>query len=154
MTFRIFVFSDSHRYVRNMYAAMEDGKPDLVLHLGDMLRDAEELSYAYPQQSIVMVPGNCDGWTTQPLQKLLDIQGKKLLLPHGHIWQVKSGCETALAAARQQGADLVLFGHTHRAYCVQEPDGLWVLNPGAARDSYGVVTIDGSGMRCEIVSFR
>ena len=64
MTFRIFVFSDSHRYVRNMYAAMEDGKPDLVLHLGDMLRDAEELSYAYPQQSIVMVPGNCDGWTT------------------------------------------------------------------------------------------
>ena len=137
-----------------MYAAMEDGKPDLVLHLGDMLRDAEELSYAYPQQSIVMVPGNCDGWTTQPLQKLLDIQGKKLLLSHGHIWQVKSGCETALAAARQQGADLVLFGHTHRAYCVQEPDGLWVLNPGAARDSYGVVTIDGSGMRCEIVSFR
>ena len=154
MTFRIFVFSDSHRYVRNMYAAMEDGKPDLVLHLGDMLRDAEELSYAYPQQSIVMVPGNCDGWTTKPLQKLLDIQGKKLLLSHGHIWQVKSGCETALAAARQQGADLVLFGHTHRAYCVQEPDGLWVLNPGAARDSYGVVTIDGSGMRCEIVSFR
>lgn len=154
MTFRIFVFSDSHRYVRNMYAAMEDGKPVLVLHLGDMLRDAEELSYAYPQQSIVMVPGNCDGWTTQPLQKLLDIQGKKLLLSHGHIWQVKSGCETALAAARQQGADLVLFGHTHRAYCVQEPDGLWVLNPGAARDSYGVVTIDGSGMRCEIVSFR
>ena len=96
----------------------------------------------------------CDGWTTQPLQKLLDIQGKKLLLSHGHIWQVKSGYETALAAARQQGADLVLFGHTHRAYCVQEPDGLWVLNPGAARDSYGVVTIDGSGMRCEIVSFR
>ena len=86
MTFRIFVFSDSHRYVRSMYAAMEDGKPDLVLHLGDMLRDAEELSYAYPQQSIVMVPGNCDGWTTQPLQKLLDIQGKKLLLSHGHIW--------------------------------------------------------------------
>ena len=154
MTFRIFVFSDSHRYVRNMYAAMEDGKPDLVLHLGDMLRDAEELSYAYPQQSIVMVPGNCDGWTTQPLQKLLDIQGKKLLLSHGHIWQVKSGYETALAAARQQGADLVLFGHTHRAYCVQEPDGLWVLNPGAARDSCGVVTIDGSGMRREIVSFR
>ena len=101
-----------------------------------------------------MVPGNCDGWTTQPLQKLLDIQGKKLLLSHGHIWQVKSGYETALATARQQGADLVLFGHTHRAYCVQEPDGLWVLNPGAARDSYGVVTIDGSGMRCEIVSFR
>ena len=137
-----------------MYAAIDRHSPHQAIHLGDLMDDAEEVAGHYPKLPFCMVPGNCDGWTTQPLQKLLDIQGKKLLLSHGHIWQVKSGYETALATARQQGADLVLFGHTHRAYCVQEPDGLWVLNPGAARDSYGVVTIDGSGMRCEIVSFR
>ena len=116
---KILVFSDSHRYVRSMYAAMEDGKPDLVLHLGDMLRDAEELSYAYPQQSIVMVPGNCDGWTTQPLQKLLDIQGKKLLLSHGHIWQVKSGYERRVFSRRGYGA--------------VRPHPPGVLRPGAGR---------------------
>ncbi len=119
MTFRIFVFSDSHRYVRNMYAAMEDGKPDLVLHLGDMLRDAEELSYAYPQQSIVMVPGNCDGWTTQPLQKLLDIQGKKLLLSHGHIWRLRDRAGRRPAAGRGPGA--------------VRPHPPGVLRPGAGR---------------------
>lgn len=151
MTFRILVFSDSHRFLRTMYEAVDRHKPDLVVHLGDVMRDAEELSYAYPQQAIVMVPGNCDGWTTEPLQKLLEIQGKKILFSHGHIWHVKSGYDAALAAARQAGADLVMFGHTHRAYCVREEDGLWVLNPGSARYSYGIVTIAGGELDCQLV---
>ena len=151
MTFRIFVFSDSHRSLRNMYAAVDEHKPDLVIHLGDVMRDAEELSCAYPKQAIVMVPGNCDGWFNDPLQKRLEIHGKTLLFSHGHIWRVKSGYGEALAAARTAGADLVMFGHTHLACCTREPDGLWVLNPGCARYSYGVVTITDGEMHCEIV---
>lgn len=150
MTFRILVFSDSHRSLGNMYEAVERLKPNLVIHLGDMLRDAQELSHAYPMQAIVMVPGNCDGWTDEPLQKLIEVQGKKILLSHGHIWQVKHSYDAALAAARRAGADLVMFGHTHRAYCAHEEDGLWVLNPGSARYSYAIVRITGGEIDCQL----
>jgi len=40
----------------------------------------------------------------------------------------------------------VLYGHTHRMDCRQEPDGLWILNPGSAGRgtlSAGVVKTDG-----------
>jgi len=137
-----------------MYRAVDQYKPDLVVHLGDMMWDAEELSYTYPKQAVVMVPGNCDGWTTAPLQKRLEIKGKGMLLSHGHIWQVKYGYDAALAAARKAGVDLVMFGHTHRAYCQQEPDGLWVLNPGSARYSCGIVTIDGGELNCQIMESK
>ena len=45
-------------------------------------------------------------------------------------------------------ADILLFGHTHRAYCEQLGDGLWVMNPGTARSSYGVITIQQGQTRC------
>ena len=38
---RIAVFSDSHGVKEPMLAAIEEQKPDMVLHLGDYVRDAE-----------------------------------------------------------------------------------------------------------------
>ena len=63
---KILVFSDSHRYTGGMIQAIEEQQPDLVVHLGDLQRDAEELALLYPKLSMVTVPGNCDGWTTAP----------------------------------------------------------------------------------------
>ena len=37
-----------------------------------------------------------------------------------------------LRDARNCGADIVLYGHTHIPECYQEKDGLWVMNPGSA----------------------
>ena len=54
-----------------------------------------------------------------------------LYMTHGHRHGVKSGTECLLAAAREKGAQAVLFGHTHRAVCRKEEDGLWVINPGS-----------------------
>ena len=127
---KILVFSDSHRYTGGMIQAIEEQQPDLVVHLGDLQRDAEELALLYPKLSMVTVPGNCDGWTTDPLERQFMVCGKRVLLSHGHIWHVKQGYDAALRAARNAGAHLLLFGHTHRPCCFQEPDGLWVLNPG------------------------
>ena len=48
---KILVFSDSHRYTGGMIQAIEEQQPDLVVHLGDLQRDAEELALLYPKLS-------------------------------------------------------------------------------------------------------
>ena len=97
-----------------------------------------------------MVPGNCDGWTMDPLKKQITLAGKRILLSHGHLWGVKKGYEAAVADARAVGADILLFGHTHRALCQQLEDGLWMMNPGASRASYGLIRIEQGQIHCSI----
>ena len=121
---KILVFSDSHRYTGGMIQAIEEQQPDLVVHLGDLQRDAEELALLYPKLSMVTVPGNCDGWTTDPLERQFMVCGKRVLLSHGHIY---------------------------RPCCFQEPDGLWVLNPGSARSTFGLVLPEGEALSCSLL---
>ena len=144
---KILVFSDSHRSWSGMIQAIDEQKPDQVIHLGDLISDAEEISYLYPKLPVRMVPGNCDGWTTVPSIKQITLQGRSILLSHGHLWGVKSGCDAAIARARAAGADILLFGHTHQPLCQQMEDGLWVLNPGPSRSSYGTILLE-EGLTC------
>lgn len=148
----ILVFSDSHRSLSGMYRAIDAHRPDQVIHLGDLQRDAEEVADAYPRLPICMVPGNCDGWTMEPLKKQITLAGKRILLSHGHLWGVKRGYEAAVADARASGADILLFGHTHRPLCQRLEDGLWMLNPGASRASYGLIVIENGTIQCSIHS--
>ena len=148
---KLLVFSDSHRSLRGMRDAVEQECPNYVLHLGDLEQDAQLLAQEYPQLAIAGVHGNCDGWPTQPQQKLLTYSDVRILLSHGHIWNVKHGYEGAIAAANRSGAHIVLFGHTHVPYCQQQENGLWVMNPGSIRDgSYGIVTIHEQTAACEL----
>ena len=133
-----------------MLDAIDAHRPDQVIHLGDLQSDAEELTYVYPKLPICMVPGNCDGWTMDPLKKQITLAGKRILLSHGHLWGVKKGYEAAVADARAVGADILLFGHTHRALCQQLEDGLWMMNPGASRTSYGLIRIEQGKIHCYI----
>lgn len=148
---KILVFSDSHRSWSGMIQAIDEQQPDQVIHLGDLISDAEEMSYLYPQIPICMVPGNCDGWTTVPAIKQITLQRRSILLSHGHLWGVKSGCDAAVAQARAAGADILLFGHTHQPLCQQLEDGLWVLNPGPSRSSCGVILLEDGLIRCSLI---
>ena len=147
----ILVFSDSHRSRAGMYRAIDQQQPDQVVHLGDLVEDAEELSWAYPKLPVCMVPGNCDGWTTLPPKKQITLAGKSILLSHGHLWGVKSGYDAAIADARAVRADILLFGHTHQSLCRQLEDGLWVMNPGASRSTYGLIQLEEDGVRCAVL---
>ena len=134
-----------------MYRAIDQQQPDQVIHLGDLMEDAEELAWAYPKLPVCMVPGNCDGWTAVPTKKQITLGGKSILLSHGHLWGVKSGYDTAFAEARAVRADILLFGHTHRTLCQQLEDGLWALNPGTSRSTYGLIQLEEDGIRCAVL---
>ena len=134
-----------------MYAAIDLHRPQQVIHLGDITDDAEEVAEHYPELPFCMVPGNCDGWGgAAPLKKQITLGGKSILLSHGHRWGVKSGYERAIDDARAAGADILLFGHTHSALCQQLEDGLWMMNPGSARSSYGLISIEDGTVSCEL----
>lgn len=157
-TIKLLIFSDSHGAVGDMLDIVEQEKPDEVIHLGDLIRDAQAVSSAFPELPVTMVPGNCDGWTSRKDSLLLERAGVKLLLGHGHQWQVKSTPELALAQTRAVGADVLLYGHTHRAVCRQE-GRILLLNPGTvggrgAPASYGVLAIGTAGAAGRIVPLR
>lgn len=147
---KILVFSDSHRSLSGMYRAIDTHQPDQVIHLGDLQQDAEEVALAYPKLPFCMVPGNCDGWTMEPVKKRITLAGTHILLSHGHRWGVKSGYEAAIGEARASGADILLFGHTHQALCQQLEDGLWMMNPGTARTSYGLILLEQGQIHCAV----
>lgn len=143
---KILVLSDSHRYLGNMYEAVEKEKPDLVVHLGDHDEDAEELHYAFSSVPIVCVCGNCDHGSRSTSGIVRTIGGVPVFMTHGHLFGVKSGVGGLLAEAKRLGARIALFGHTHRAFA-EEKDGVLLLNPGScgggtSEASYAVVQIE------------
>lgn len=149
---KLLVLSDSHGNLANMVAAVEQEAPDLMIHLGDGWRDAQELHCAYPSIPLEQVPGNCDFCLGEAQERLLKVAGYHIFICHGHTRGVKQGYRGAFEAAWGWEADLLLFGHTHRADS-GEVNGLTWMNPGSVgagrMASYGVVTLGASdGIRC------
>lgn len=141
---KILVLSDSHGDVENMYLAVARVKPDRIIHLGDGWREAQLLQTRFPALPLERVPGNCDFVHGEPLERIVPLQGHRVLLCHGHTLHVKSGLLTALYTAREREADVLLFGHTHTPL-VDYRDGVWLLNPGSIGSSfsptYGVLEL-------------
>ena len=131
---KILVLSDSHAALSFMRRCIDAVQPDAVIHLGDHYDDGTAMAEEYPQITFYQVPGNCDAhrcFIPDPETRLETLAGVRILFTHGHRHHVKQTLIRLLADARASRADAVLFGHTHSAYCQQEEDGLWVLNPGS-----------------------
>lgn len=131
-----------------MYDAIEAARPDAVIHLGDHLEDAESMETVFSTVDFYHVPGNCDYAPGIPEGLTVELDGVRVFLTHGHRFGVKAGLERLTAQARHVGAQLTLFGHTHRALLERQPDGLWLMNPGACgagRADYGEIITDGRG---------
>lgn len=144
---RILVLSDSHGNMKNMVCAVQKVKPDTIIHLGDCMPDAKKLSELFPDILLENVPGNCD-CTYADAEKILEIEGKRILICHGHIYNVKEGLLSIELAAREKGVDLALFGHTHKVF-YDWTNGVRLFNPGSIGapgyqipPSYGILTID------------
>lgn len=131
---KILVLSDSHSSLRFMRSCIETVKPDRIIHLGDYYDDACAMAEEYPHVPLIQVPGNCDRYRCPPfVQEVLSqrIDGVDFYMTHGHRHMVKDRLDMLLRDARACRAAAALYGHTHIAYCHQEADGLWVLNPGS-----------------------
>lgn len=140
---KLLVLSDSHGYTRRLTEAL-DAHPDArdVVFLGDGERDLEEVEWTYPDRRFYCVRGNCDLGSFLPVEGMAPFGGMNFYYTHGHLHGVKTGLELLAEQAQQMGAQVALYGHTHRA-CLEKWGDLVLFNPGslASGGSYGVLTV-------------
>ena len=139
---RILVVSDTHGNARALEEAIRfQPTATVVLHLGDGVREAEDMAARFPDRTFCIVRGNCDfGADALPLREE-KFGGKRLFFTHGHLYDVKYGLYRIACAAREREADMVLFGHTHQPLSTYD-DGLYLLNPGSLGYGRQYATVD------------
>lgn len=152
------VFSDSHGDLLHMEKAVVLEKPDRILHLGDVSRDAERLRSSCPDIPFEMVRGNCDGfYGDAPEEREVFLREKRVWMLHGHTYHVKYSTSLLVSEARTRGVDVVVFGHTHQPLCDWD-GGLWVMNPGTVsgmpRATYGVIELEGDRLSCRVAEIK
>ena len=145
----LLILSDSHRKMNYMCQAVDQVRPDRIVHLGDHDRDAMRLAERYPEIPLWSVSGNCD-YGASPERIVETLEGVRLFMTHGHTLRVKYGLLRAELAAREAEANVLLFGHTHRAMCDWH-NGLWILNPGSCSGmgpvTYATLELDRGAVR-------
>ncbi len=145
---KILVVSDTHGDFNSLLRAVK-AQPDaeVIVHCGDGDEQVQLLKETIKDKMIVGVRGNCDWNSFLPSKETLKICGKKIFITHGHLYNAKMGLYKVVCAAREESADILLYGHTHIAMNTYE-DGLYVMNPGSCSGymaSYGIIEITENG---------
>ncbi len=156
---KIIAFSDSHRRSDRVDKLFEKTHlyTDLYIFLGDGLSDIENMFYIYPEKKMICVSGNCDFSATEPFVRETVCEGKKIVCTHGHMQRAKFGLSGLENLAKQTGADVVLFGHTHEKKC-EYIDGVYYINPGSLGiphdgvPTYAVIDVSEKGVLCSHVA--
>jgi putative phosphoesterase len=162
---RIGVVADTHlpRFGRALPEALVRGLTDppidLVLHLGDMtdLLAVDLLEEIAPVRAVA---GNNDAPRVRaryPERDVLEAEGVRLGLVHGHAGRGRTTEERALAAFAGEPLDAVLYGHSHLPACRRLGDGRWLINPGSPTDrrrqphySYALLEIRAGAVSAEL----
>ncbi len=154
---KILIVSDSHGNQSALRTAVEREQPDQVFHLGDMISDARRLAERYPKLPVACVIGNCDAYNNDsgPDQVTVKAGGAQFFLCHGHRYHVKLGVGLLMREGRREYADVVCFGHTHKAVCSRGEGGVWMVNPGSvggvnAPATYAVAEAENGVVNIEI----
>lgn len=151
---KILIVSDTHRRDENLKRVIEQQKPlDMFIHLGDA-EGSEEFIPAWlnPGCQIEMVRGNNDFFSNLDKEREINIGKYRVLLTHGHYYNVAMGMGMLVNEGKARGLDMVMFGHTHRPY-LKKIEQITILNPGSLsyprqegrEPSYLIMTLDEQG---------
>lgn len=154
---KVLVFSDSHGDITRMKEVIERTSGiEMVIHLGDLVKDAEKIRDIYKELKIEYIAGNNDWFSVIPKEKVLNIEGKRIFITHGDIYGVKNNYSRIIKKGQELGVDLVLFGHTHLPY-ENYVDNLILINPGSitlpvssSGPTYCILEISPSGIGFKI----
>ena len=145
---RILVLSDTHGDFNSCQRALDaQTNADAIIHCGDGKAELQYIKDHYTDIPVIGVCGNCDFHTKQQPVEVVELGGKRFFVTHGHLYQAKYTLSNLVYAAREQKADVLLFGHTHQAMTDYD-EGLHIMNPGSCAGyfaSYGIVEITPKG---------
>lgn len=147
---RILIVSDTHGRHGGLDRALEQaGDVDMFIHLGDV-EGGEDYINAVVDCEKHMVRGNNDFFSDLPREEEFYIGKHKVFISHGHPYYVSLDPEYIREEGESRGADIIMFGHTHRPY-LECKSGVTVLNPGSLsfprqegrKGSYMIMESDG-----------
>ncbi len=147
---KILIVSDTHRRNDNYMKLLELLKPlDMVIHCGDTSGSEYALTRA-ADCPVQIVVGNNDYFSSLPRELLFSAGKYKIWVTHGHDYGVSFGTERLKQAARERGADIVLYGHTHVPVIDRSSKDVVAVNPGSIsfprqdghKPSYCIMEID------------
>ncbi|MGN0454095.1 MAG: metallophosphoesterase [Ruminococcus sp.] len=154
---RILVISDTHGDFYSLQKAVEmQRKAEVIIHCGDGEGQAEKLREYYPEKAVYAVRGNCDRCSDLPATEEITIEGKKIFITHGHLYNVKLTYSNIFYAAKEKGADIVCFGHTHIPL-EEFHEGTHFLNPGSCHGynaTFGYIDITPKGIITNILKVK
>ena len=127
---RVLIVSDTHRLHKNLDIALEQaGKIDLLLDMGDV-EGGEDYIEAVAGCPVRIVAGNNDFFSQLNREEEVQLGNHRIFMTHGHYYYVSVGMERIKEEGLSRGADIVMFGHTHRPY-LDIGEKITVLNPGS-----------------------
>jgi len=124
---KIGLISDTHGLLRSEAVAALDGV-ELILHAGDVGGNAV-LAGLRRLAPVHAVWGNVDDRAQPGLEAAIDLEtdGVRIHVSHGH----ELGSPTPATLLSRYDADVIVYGHTHKALIERHGRRL-VVNPGAA----------------------
>ncbi len=151
---KILILSDSHRYLQYVNDVFDRiGKHiSAAIHLGDGCNDLDLQKERYKNIVFYGVAGNCDSSADLYSNNIVNISGKKILITHGHKYNVKMSYDRVSYAASEENVDICLFGHSH-VPIIFYYESILFMNPGSislpksnSYPSYGIIDISEKGI--------
>lgn len=149
---KILIVSDTHGSTKNyMKVVGKEEDLDMVLHLGDV-EDRERFIEDAVSCPVVIVAGNNDFYSNLPAEKRFRIGKYSVMMTHGHRYYINTGLGRLKKEAAAKGADIVMYGHTHRPV-IDISSKIIAINPGSLtyprqenrKPSYIIMEIDEYG---------
>lgn len=135
---RLILMSDSHGKKEEFEkVCLAHPEADRFIFLGDGAWEFELLKGEHPEWPLVGVKGNCDEGSILPRDLDIVLKGHRIFCTHGNAYGVRGGTFLLTDEAHERKCDMAFYGHTHTAYCAKK-EGVWVVNPGAVSDVFGV----------------
>ncbi len=149
---KILIVSDTHRHNDNLYeVANRVGKIDMLIHCGDLECSVEYIKEIF-DCPMIAVRGNNDFFSTLEKEEVFYIDKYKVMVTHGHHYNVSLGVDMLVDEAKSREVDIVMYGHTHRPHLEVRED-ITIINPGSIsyprqegrQYSYMIMKVDGFG---------
>lgn len=144
---RILIISDSHGNMDNLTYVLNNVDYDKIFFLGDGIKDILSVE-GLDRSKLLLVKGNNDISNIVPDFILEEIEGKKFFITHGHLYNITYGIKKLIDVAKSNGADVVIYGHTHIALQVKTEEGIICINPGSigkgklSQNTFAILDID------------
>jgi putative phosphoesterase len=131
----IVIMSDSHserRVIESIKNEYKD-KTSAIIHCGDSELPSDDKIW----QGITVVAGNCDYDPGYKGFQLLEADGQRIVVTHGHLYGLNVlTLGTLPYLAEQELADVLCFGHVHRPVA-ELIDKRLFINPGSVAQPRG-----------------